>query len=1028
MKTRFSQIKRLFWIITLVIGVVFLLTNSKLTYTKKSKEVQINSTINSDLASYNNIKVNSAGLDNFSKKSQMTINSLSLDGTWMVVPDSNNLGMKQEWWKFMSYPNQQAKTILVPGNTYEALPGYNGVAWYMRSFDLDVVPVAGRRSFLNFGAVQYLCRVWLNGQEVGNHEGAESPFKFEVTGKLNPGSNVLILKVENPLGFFRNGAVPVAYDQGGILAHVDLIEQPRLRIADVYAKPDPKSGVIMVEVTCDNAGIPAMVELSASVTERVSRKEKDRAQVRVLAPTGISVQNLPLKVEFPHKWDLDDPFLYSVEVIAAANGDEDLHRIDHLGFRDFRIIDGYFNLNGRRIYLKSTHENHYDPILVQGVSRDMRWLGIDAAKLKAAGFNTFRSLASAFLPEQLAIADEVGLLMYSEHAGSWLLRDSTKFMIELPEIVRRDRHSPSLVMFGLLNEIDNRSPGVYKVARKSLPIIRAIDDTRLIMISSGRWDRDFKTGSASNPGSTTWDVFLGGEGPNPIPTGVLPDLSGGSGGYSDGGGDLHVYHNHPTSWNFINAFRNLAQSTQRVFLSEGGCGSIYDCYTDKRKLIENKAPLNADLWNVANSRIKELEDCWKRYGLSKTYNEIQEMIVESQQAEAKERDLYTRAVRSNPKICGYSLTSLAGGNTGEGIWDKFRDWKAGHQEVVTAGWAPTRFCLLINPVPIISGKPFRLVASFVDEDRLPAGIRHVVLRVRDSQGTERWTKTCSLTLGEPGKRPFASLLLDEELPDLPLTEGSVTVEATLDGYSNLPGDHLEVPAYDAARHPSIKGKIQVIGLNDKTRTLLAENGAKVKEYNPSAETDRLVIVCGSELPAGWSVQSWRHVYEQVARGAHLLVLGPTVLQGKSGPTHFLPVAQHGTYKVGPDWLYHCEVIAKPGIVFEGLPARLLTGEIYGHLLHAVPRITGATPPETAIAIAFNGSGMGSFEDGLVIATWKLGAGWITVCTMDVIAQLGTPVSDRLIINLVRYAQANVIKLKPLPANFTTELDKLGIVE
>jgi hypothetical protein len=188
------------------------------------------------------------------------------------------------------------------------------------------------------------------------------------------------------------------------------------------------------------------------------------------------------------------------------------------------------------------------------------------------------------------------------------------------------------------------------------------------------------------------------------------------------------------------------------------------------------------------------------------------------------------------------------------------------------------------------------------------------------------------------------------------------------------------------------------------------------------------MICGSELPVGWNANSWRRVYEQVSRGAHLLVLGPTVLSGKNGPTHFLPVAQHGTHKVGPDWLYHCEVIAKPGPVFEGLPARLLTGEVYGRLLYKVPRITGATPPENVISVAFNGSGMGSLEDGLVIATWKLGEGKITVCTMDMIAQLGSPVSDRLIINLVRYAQANTGSLHSLPVNFAAELDKLGIVD
>ncbi|MEI6973016.1 MAG: hypothetical protein WCL44_16045, partial [bacterium] len=58
----------------------------------------------------------------------------SLDGTWNIVPDGDDAGLKQEWGRAANFPEQQAKAIEVPGNTYEALPNYNGVAWYLRRF------------------------------------------------------------------------------------------------------------------------------------------------------------------------------------------------------------------------------------------------------------------------------------------------------------------------------------------------------------------------------------------------------------------------------------------------------------------------------------------------------------------------------------------------------------------------------------------------------------------------------------------------------------------------------------------------------------------------------------------------------------------------------------------------------------------------------------------------------------------------------------------------------------------------------
>jgi len=66
-------------------------------------------------------------------------------------------------------------------------------------------------------------------------------------------------------------------------------------------------------------------------------------------------------------------------------------------------------------------------------------------------------------------------------------------------------------MWGMLNE--TAALPVYRRARAWLPTLRAIDDSRLVMLSSGRWDKDFRTGSASNPGSSTWNVYMGGEDP-----------------------------------------------------------------------------------------------------------------------------------------------------------------------------------------------------------------------------------------------------------------------------------------------------------------------------------------------------------------------------------------------------------------------------------------------------------------------------------------------------------------------------------
>ena len=100
----------------------------------------------------------------------------------------------------------------------------------------------------------------------------------------------------------------------------------------------------------------------------------------------------------PHPWTLDDPFLYRVTAVVAtaATGP---HRQDvRCGFRDLRIVDGYFRLNGRRIFLQQ-HAHRQPHALGQhraGAAPDL--LRRDLLYAKAAGFNMVRFISGVAYP------------------------------------------------------------------------------------------------------------------------------------------------------------------------------------------------------------------------------------------------------------------------------------------------------------------------------------------------------------------------------------------------------------------------------------------------------------------------------------------------------------------------------------------------------------------------------------------------------------------------------------------------------
>ncbi|HVJ01371.1 MAG TPA: beta galactosidase jelly roll domain-containing protein, partial [Sphingomonas sp.] len=73
---------------------------------------------------------------------------------------------------------------------------YRGPGWYRRSIALAVVP-RGRRVYLQFDGAALATDVYVNGAHVGRHEGGHARFRFDVTGALREGDNLISVRVDN---------------------------------------------------------------------------------------------------------------------------------------------------------------------------------------------------------------------------------------------------------------------------------------------------------------------------------------------------------------------------------------------------------------------------------------------------------------------------------------------------------------------------------------------------------------------------------------------------------------------------------------------------------------------------------------------------------------------------------------------------------------------------------------------------------------------------------------------------------------
>jgi hypothetical protein len=133
-------------------------------------------------------------LDEYPRPQMVRDDWQNLNGLWDYAITEKDATQATQW---------QGK-ILVPFPVQSALSGVmtnvseNQRLWYKRTFDIPR-GWRGRRLMLNFGAVDWESTVWVNGKEVGQHQGGYDAFTFDITDALNTkGDNEIVVSAWDP--------------------------------------------------------------------------------------------------------------------------------------------------------------------------------------------------------------------------------------------------------------------------------------------------------------------------------------------------------------------------------------------------------------------------------------------------------------------------------------------------------------------------------------------------------------------------------------------------------------------------------------------------------------------------------------------------------------------------------------------------------------------------------------------------------------------------------------------------------------
>lgn len=409
----------------------------------------------------------------------------NLDGLWKSIVDIYELGYynyrmdedRNGWFRdakaqrpedLVEYNFDTAETLYVPGdwNTQkEKLLNYEGNIWYRRQFTAH--PEAGTRQFIHFGAVNYECNVYLNGQKLGVHEGGFSAFNFEVTGKLKDGENTLILKVDNRR---RLDAVPTVntdwYNYGGITRSVNVVTVPDTFIRDYFIQLEKGSmNVVAGWVQLDGGSGTVTVEIP---------ELKIKQQVETDA-TGYGTFSFKCK---PVLWCPENPKLYAVKISSGADALE-----DEIGLRQIETRGKEIYLNGKKLFCRGVSIHEEAPF-----RSGRAWSPEDASVLlgwaKEMNCNFVRLAHYQHNENMVRAAERMGILVWSEIPCYWTIQWENDATLEtaleqIEAMISRDRNRANIMIWSIANETPISEPrNVF--LRKLADKVRSMDDTRLV--------------------------------------------------------------------------------------------------------------------------------------------------------------------------------------------------------------------------------------------------------------------------------------------------------------------------------------------------------------------------------------------------------------------------------------------------------------------------------------------------------------------------------------------------------------------
>ena len=381
-----------------------------------------------------------------------------------------------------------------------------GAGWYRKTITPDA-SLKGKRVLLDFEGIMYVGDVWLNGQHIGGTDYGYVGFQIDVTNLLRYGQPNEI-KVKAHTMSEKNSRW---YTGGGLFRNVSMLSTAN----DLYFDRHP------LYITTRNN---RFINISADYTDRTKAKlthlkvkiynqegqlvaERDAQRGRNPQTRSLTIQVPEFEIQNPQLWDTDTPYLYkAVAQLIREDGSIADETSEQFGIRTIEFGPDFgFKLNGKKVLLKG-YANHHT-LGALGAAAYPRAIEKRIQLMKQFGINHIRTSHNPYSRDFIKLCDKYGILVVDELYDKWTQQHTggrvpfmNHFASDITEWIKRDRNSPSVVLWSLGNELqqDPNQPfndwGVtcYRMMR---PVVHRYDSTRLVTVAMHPRYRNWETDS-----------------------------------------------------------------------------------------------------------------------------------------------------------------------------------------------------------------------------------------------------------------------------------------------------------------------------------------------------------------------------------------------------------------------------------------------------------------------------------------------------------------------------------------------------